>query len=169
MGYAQSFGCRGRRARSQPLVRLLCRVTDRATPNLPARVFVSTSAFYAQLGFTEDWVRTIVHRYIDEGPRGLRDRRRTNPGATPLVSGAVRAELKERLATPPEDGGLWTGPKVALWLSDRLERAISPQRAWEVLRALGFTLQRPRPTAVPADPGGQAGFKKGGLPPPSRT
>lgn len=122
-----------------------------------------------QLGFTEDWVRTIVHRYIDEGPRGLRDRRRTNPGATPLVSGAVRAELKERLATPPEDGGLWTGPKVALWLSDRLERAISPQRAWEVLRALGFTLQRPRPTAVPADPGGQAGFKKGGLPPPSRT
>lgn len=30
-------------------------MTDRATPNLPARDFVSTSAFYAQLGFTEDY------------------------------------------------------------------------------------------------------------------
>jgi len=34
-------------------------MTDRATPNLPARAFVTTSAFYARLGFTED--------YRDEG------------------------------------------------------------------------------------------------------
>jgi len=119
-----------------------------------------------QLGYTEDWVRTIVHRYIKDGPEGLRDRRRTNPGATPLVSEAVRAELTTRLADPPVDGGIWTGPKVAMWLSERLARAISPQRAWEVLRAIGFTPQRPRPTAVRADPAAQAAFKKGGLPPP---
>jgi transposase len=120
-----------------------------------------------QLGYTEDWVRTIVHRYIDEGPRGLRDRRRSNPGGKPLVSAAVRAELQTRLADPPEDGGLWTGPKVAVWLSQRLQRPIAPQRAWEVLRAIGFRLQRPRPTAVQTDPGAQEGFKKGGLPPGS--
>jgi hypothetical protein len=30
-------------------------MTDRATPNLPARDFVRTSAFYAQVGFTEDY------------------------------------------------------------------------------------------------------------------
>lgn len=118
-----------------------------------------------QLGYTEDWVRTIVHRYIDDGPAGLRDRRRTNPGAPPLVNEGVREELTTRLADPPVDGGLWTGPKVAMWLSERLERSISPQRAWEVLRAIGFTPQRPRPTAVWADPVARAAFKKGGLPP----
>jgi transposase len=118
-----------------------------------------------QLGYTEDWVRTIVHRYIDDGPDGLKDRRRTNPGAKPVVSAAVRAELQTRLAKPPPDGGLWTGPKVAQWLSQRLGRPVAPQRAWEVLRSLGFTLQRPRPTAVHADPAAQDAFKKGGLPP----
>lgn len=118
-----------------------------------------------QLGYTEDWVRLIVHRYIDDGPDGLRDRRRSNPGAMPLVNATVREELKTRLADPPADGGLWTGPKVATWLSERLERSISPQRAWEVRRALGFTPQRPRPTAVRADPAAQEAFKKGGLPP----
>ncbi|MDN5795846.1 MAG: hypothetical protein L0H79_08865 [Intrasporangium sp.] len=30
-------------------------MTDHATPNLPARDFVVTSAFYATLGFTEDY------------------------------------------------------------------------------------------------------------------
>lgn len=120
-----------------------------------------------QLGYTEYWVRTIVHRYIAEGPAGLKDRRRANPGATALVSTAVREELRHRLATPPDDGGVWTGPKVARWLSDRLDRRVAPQRAWEVLRAIGFTLQQPRPAAVQADPQAQVAFKKGGLRPSS--
>lgn len=123
-------------------------------------------AVAATLGYSEAWVRTLVHRYIDAGPEGLRDRRRTNPGATPLVSPAVRAELREVLADAPADGGVWTGPKVAAWLSARLDRPIAPQRAWEVLRALGFTPQRPRPTAGRADPDARAAFKKGGSPPP---
>ncbi len=121
-------------------------------------------AVAAQLGYTEDWVRTIVHRYMELGPDGLKDRRRNNPGGKPLVSAAVRAELQTRLVDPPDDGGLWTGPKVAVWLSQRLGRPVAPQRAWEVLRAIGFTVQRPRPTAVQADPVAQEGFKKGGLP-----
>ncbi|MCW2760771.1 MAG: bleomycin resistance protein [Marmoricola sp.] len=35
--------------------RLRCGMTDRATPNLPARDFARTSGFYAELGFTEDY------------------------------------------------------------------------------------------------------------------
>ena len=126
-------------------------------------------AVAAELGYSQGWVRTIVHRYSDLGADGLKDRRRDNPGATPVVSADVRAELQTRLADPPADGGVWTGPKVALWLSDRLGRPIAPQRAWEVLQALGYTLQRPRPRAVQADPGAQAAFKKGGLPPRSES
>ena len=124
-------------------------------------------AIAAELGLTETWVRTIVHRYMDQGADGLTDRRRRNPGATPLVSAEVRTALQARLADPPADGGPWTGPKVATWLSERVGRPIAPQRAWEVLRDLGFTVQRPRPTAVATDPQAQAAFKKGALPPRS--
>lgn len=112
-------------------------------------------------GYSDTWVRTVVHRYNDDGPAGLGDRRRTNPGQPPLVPSAVRAELRQALAAPPPDGGLWTGPKVAIWLSVRCEKPVSPQRAWETLRALGYTLQRPRPHASTADPAAQAAFKKG--------
>jgi transposase len=77
------------------------------------------------------------------------------------VPPAVREELRAVLAAPPPDGGLWTSPKVATWLTERLECAISPQRAWEVLQRLGFRLHQPRPRATVADPAAQAAFTKG--------
>jgi transposase len=113
------------------------------------------------VGYSERWVRTVIHRYNAAGPAGITDRRHANPGQPPLVPPAVREELRAALAEPPPDGGLWTGPKVATWLSDRLERAISPQRAWETLQRIGFTLHQPRPRAKAADPAAQDAFKKG--------
>lgn len=112
-------------------------------------------------GYSETWVRTLIHRYNDHGPAGIVDRRHANPGQAPLVSSAVREELRTVLVDPPSDGGLWTGPKVAAWLTARLDRDVSPQRAWEVLRSLGFTLHQPRPRAQAADPVAQDAFKKG--------
>lgn len=112
-------------------------------------------------GYSATWVLTLVRRYNDLGPDGLVDRRHANPGQPPLISPAVREELRDRLATPPPDGGLWTSPKVAVWLSAQAGRPISPQRAWEVLQRIGFSLQQPRPQAKAADPVAQAAFKKG--------
>lgn len=112
-------------------------------------------------GYSEPWVLTVIHRYNDLGPAGLVDRRRTNPGQPPLVPPVVDAELRVRLAEPPPDGGLWTSPKVAAWLTIRVGRPISPQRAWETLQRIGFRLQQPRPRANAADPVAQAAFKKG--------
>jgi transposase len=112
-------------------------------------------------GYSDTWVLTVIHRYNDLGPAGLVDRRRTAPGQPPLVSPAVQEALRERLATPPPDGGLWTSPKVAVWLTERVGRPISPQRAWETLQRIGFSLQQPRPRATAADPVAQAAFKKG--------
>jgi transposase len=112
-------------------------------------------------GYSETWVRTVIHRYNADGPAGLTDRRHTNPGQPPLVPAAVCEELRAVLADPPPDGGLWTGPKVAAWLTERLDRAISPQRAWEVLQRIGFRLHQPRPRATTADPVAQDAFKRG--------
>ena len=112
-------------------------------------------------GYSETWVLTLLHRYNDDGPAGMADRRHANPGQPPLVPSDVCEELRVRLAEPPPDGGLWTSPKVAVWLSDRVGRPVSAQRAWEALQRIGFSLQQPRPRAQAADPVAQAAFKKG--------
>lgn len=114
------------------------------------------------LGYSEDWVRTIVHRYNDAGPAGVTDRRHANPGQRPLLDSVLRDALDQALAADPPDGGLWTSPKVAVWLAERLGRPVSRQRAWEAMRALGFTLQQPRTHATTADPAAREAFKKGG-------
>lgn len=109
-------------------------------------------------GSSETWVRTLVHRSNADGPAGLGDHRHANPGQPP----AVQAEVRRALAEPPPDGGLWTSPQPSAWLSARLGRPVSPQRAWETLPRIGFSQQPPRPRARAADPVAQAAVKKGG-------
>lgn len=79
-----------------------------------------------------------------------------------MLSPALRDVLDEALAGPAPDGGLWTSPKVAAWLAERLGRPVARQRAWDAMRRLGYTLQQPRPAATTADPAAQETFKKGG-------
>jgi hypothetical protein len=58
---------------------------------------------------------------------------------------AALAALKERLQTPPDDGGLWTGPKIARWLASfHGRKAVHDQRGWDALVAVGYTIQQPR-------------------------
>lgn len=113
------------------------------------------------------WIQEVARRYRDGGPVAVGDRRHGNPGASPLLDAGQQAQLRQALAGPAPDGGLWTGRQVAHWMSQRLGRPVSPQRGWEWLRRLGFTPQRPRPRETRADPQAQEAFKKGGWPPPS--
>jgi hypothetical protein len=54
--------------------------------------------------------------------------------------------LRERVKTPPDDGGVWTAKKVAAVLAGELGLAsVAPQRGREALRAIGRTIRRPRP------------------------
>ncbi len=120
------------------------------------------------VGYTANWARELIRRYNAQGPTGIDDRRQTNPGHPPLLSPALREELRNAVAGPAPDDGLWTGRKVATWMGDRLGRPVSPQRGWEAMRMLGFTPQQPRPRATQADPAAQDAFKKGGSKRPSR-
>jgi transposase len=114
----------------------------------------------AVTGYTVNWIRTIARRYNQRGTAGLEDRRHRNPGATGLLSAAQRAALAAALQQPPADGGVWTGPKAAAWMTAMLGRRVHPQRGWEVLRRLGWTSKVPRPRHAKADPSAQAAFKK---------
>lgn len=87
------------------------------------------------LGITVHWVRQIVKRYNEQGPESMRDRRHDLPGPdTALLNDEQLQLLRETLQQPPPDGGLWSGPKVAAWMSDLLGRDIWPQRGWEYLK-----------------------------------
>jgi hypothetical protein len=50
---------------------------------------------------------------------------------------AIRDTLKERIKTPPDDGGHWTGPKIARWLAKfHGVQAAHDQRGWDALIAI---------------------------------
>jgi transposase len=115
------------------------------------------------VGYSPNWVRTILRRYNADGPEGLVDQRSFHRGGNPpLLSPALKAELVDALDGPAPDGGCWSCRQAAAWMAERLGRPVADVRGWEVLRALGFTLQRPRPRATQADPAAQDAFKKGG-------
>lgn len=50
--------------------------------------------------------------------------------------------------------------KVANWMSELLDRRVSPQRGWEYLREMRFRLLSPRPQHEEADPVEQEAWKK---------
>ena len=107
------------------------------------------------LAFAPRWVEELAARYNAFGPEALGDQRRRNGRAASLLTEDVLAALAERVRTPPDDGGLWSGPKVAAWMAGQLglER-VHPQRGWEALkrrpgRGLGGGRAPPRPEADP--------------------
>ena len=113
-------------------------LTRGPTPPTPAEVA-------AQVGLTPAWVRTVLKRWNAEGPDGLADRRRARNGGRPKLSAEQQAALFEALQGRPDDGGLWTGPKVAAYVRDRWGVTVRPETGWRWLKQLGLGLQVPRP------------------------
>jgi len=74
--------------------------------------------------FSNSVLINIMHRYNEAGLAGLKDKRRQNKGVAPLLNEAERERLYKVLLEPPEAGGLWSGPKVAAWMSETLNRLI---------------------------------------------
>ena len=106
----------------------------------------TTSEVAELVALTPRWINKLARRYEHEGVGSLGDRRRHNAGAKPLLSAEDLAALRERLRTPPDDGGLWSGPKVARWMAARLGLVhVHAPRGWEALKRLGWSLQEPRP------------------------
>jgi transposase len=108
------------------------------------------------------WVEQLLVRYNAFGPSSLGDRRRGNGTRPTVLTPAVLDVVRERLKSPPEDGGVWTAKKVAAVMAAELGLAtVAEQRGWEALRALGWTLQKPRPRhARAASPEEQEAYKK---------
>jgi transposase len=113
-------------------------------------------------GFVRRWVEELAARCNRFGPLSLGDRRRGNGAKPKILTPEILAMLRERVKTPPDDGGVWTAKKVAAVMAAGLGlAAVAEQRGWEALRAIGWTIQSPRPRHVrAASPEEQEGFKK---------
>lgn len=111
-------------------------------------------------GYSRSWIYELVWGYNRLGVESLGDKRKENKGAKPLLDEQQQALLWQALQAPPADGGLWTGTKVAAWMSDLLGFAIAPQRGWDYLRGLEYVRRRPRPAHVESDPEEQQQWKK---------
>jgi transposase len=117
------------------LVWLLLRTDESRTPAQAAAV----------VGVSVITARAVLSRWNADGPAGLTDRRAGNRGRSRLSDDqchALFAALKQRRP----DGGLWTGPKVAVYVRDGWGVRVGPQTGWRWLVALGFSLQVPRPS-----------------------
>jgi transposase len=112
--------------------------------------------------FGERWIEQLLARYNAEGPDALGDLRRRN-GATPtILKPELLAKLRDRLCDPPQDGGMWSSSKVAAWMAEELGLAsVAAQRGWEALKAIGWSIQKPRPkNPKSATPEEATAFKK---------
>ncbi len=98
------------------------------------------------VGYCERWARILVHRYNNEGAKGLIDQRRNNEGQEPILTEKQKDKLRKIIIKEkPSDGGLWTSVKVANWIGKAAK--IDPPSAvtgWKYLKKLGFALIEPR-------------------------
>jgi transposase len=108
------------------------------------------------------WIEQLVERYNAFGPSALGDLRRGNGAAAKILRPELLERLRVRVSEPPPDGGVWTSGKVARWMAGELGLAsLAPQRGWEALRAIGWSIQKPRPrNPKAATPEEQEAFKK---------
>jgi transposase len=122
------------------------------------------------LAFVPRWVTQLAARYNARGPAALGDGRRRNGKAASLLTPDLLAALAERVTAPPEDGGVWSGPKAALWMARHLGLAkVHAQRGWEALKRIGWSVQAPRPRhARAATPEQRADCKRGSRRPSPR-
>jgi transposase len=98
------------------------------------------------LSFSTRWVRSLVKRYNECGPERLGDQRVHNGTEPSILTPAALEALKDRLNALPDDGGQWTGPKIARWLAQFHKlQSVHDQRGWDALVAVGYSIQQPRP------------------------
>lgn len=99
-----------------------------------------------RVGRSSGWVTKLAARYNDDGAAAVADSIAVSlRGKPPTVTPELALELDAALHHPAPDGGIWTARKVADWIAAKTGRRLHTTSAWRVMRALGFSVQTPRP------------------------
>ena len=120
-------------------------------------------------GMERQALRDAVVRYNTEGLAGLYSRR--GPGRRPRLDGEQRAALRQLVLDGPEveATGLsaWTLPELCREVETRWGVAYHPSHLGKLMRRLGLSWQKARPSHPKADAAAREAFAKGGCRPPS--
>tara|TARA_B100001971_G_C18175965_1_gene529935 strand:+ start:202 stop:726 length:525 start_codon:yes stop_codon:yes gene_type:complete len=117
------------------------------------------------VGMDRQSLRDAVVRYNAEGLEGLRDRPKGHPPRR-LTADEEAALAAVIIAGPdPEGDGVcaWTRADLCRWLEERFAKTYHPSSMTRVLRRMGFSRQKARPSHPRKDAEAQERFKKGGL------
>jgi hypothetical protein len=107
----------------------------------------TVSEVSALTSFAPRWIEELQARYNALGPSSLGDLRRNNGTQPSVLKPELLAKLKVRAKEPPADAGIWTSRKVANWMAAQLGlKKLAPQRGWEALQAISWSIQAPRPS-----------------------
>ena len=125
-----------------------------------------TRAAAARLaGMDRQALRDAVVRYNAEGLEGLHDRPKGHPPRR-LTADEEAALAAVIIAGPdPERDGVcaWTRADLCRWLERRFAKTYHPSSMTRVLRRMGFSRQKARPSHPRKDAEAQERFKKRGL------
>lgn len=112
-------------------------------------------------GRASSWITNLARRYNQEGAAAVSRKQSAKPSHRAKVNAKLGTELDKALRTSAPDGGLWSGPKVAAWITAKTGQEVHQTTGWRAMRRLGFSLQVPRPANKRrASIAAQAEFKK---------
>lgn len=117
------------------------------------------------VGLNYQYAQRIVKKYNQLGELGVKNNRKQavkhRRGKKALLNDQQLHLLAKKLQERPEDGGIWTGPKVARWIEQEIPREkVSNQRGWDYLKKCGYSWQKPRPKHKKGDQKEQEEFKE---------
>lgn len=98
-----------------------------------------------RVGRASSWITALARRYNREGASAVIRKQPSKPSHRAKVGHKLGKELDQALRAPAPDGGLWTAPKVAAWITEKTGQGVHQTTAWRAMRRLGFSLQVPRP------------------------
>ncbi len=117
------------------------------------------------VGMDRQSLRDAVIRYNAEGLEGLYDRPKGHPRRR-LTADEEAALGAVIIAGPdPERDGVcaWTRADLCRWLERRFAKTYHPSSMTRVLRRMGYSRQKARPSHPKKDVEAQERFKKGGF------
>ena len=115
-----------------------------------------------QVGVCRHSVNRWAQQLKAEGPKGLKKAGRA--GRKPKIASQELRRIEKHLKAGPEaqgyETGLWTLPRVSKLIEAECGVRYHPGHVWRILKALGWSVQRPTGRAIERDEEAIARWKK---------
>lgn len=123
--------------RAKPKIRLLCAIHRKRDASIDGIAEITN--------LKRATVHSILRRFQERGINGKDAIKQT--GRPPFLTLKQRKDIVKQLEKGPQENrnGLWSTKEVKEYIKEKYNVEYTTVHIWELLKTLGFTLQRPRP------------------------